>query len=61
MKNFFKNFKTESKKLCKLLGIKNNINNKFNLEKTLKNLYKYKKYLSKEEINYINTNLSKYI
>ena len=33
MKNFFKNFETESRKLCKLLGIKNNINHKFNLEK----------------------------
>ncbi len=59
--NFFKNFKTESKKLCKLLGVSNNINNKFDLEKTLKNLYKYKKFLSTKEINYINTHLSKYI
>ncbi len=58
---FFENFKTESKKLCKLLGIKSHINNKFNLEGTLKNLYKYKKYLSNKEINYINTHLSKYI
>tara|TARA_B100000963_G_scaffold86921_1_gene74554 strand:- start:15 stop:965 length:951 start_codon:yes stop_codon:yes gene_type:complete len=58
---FFKNFETESRKLCKLLGIKNNINHKFNLEKTSKNLYKYKNYLTKEEINYINKNLSKFI
>ena len=58
---FFENFKTESKKLCKLLEIKSHINNKFNLEGTLKNLYKYKKYLSNKEINYINTHLSKYI
>ena len=60
MKNFFKILKL-SQKLCKLLGIKNNINHKFNLEKTSKNLYKYKNYLTKEEINYINKNLSKFI
>ena len=60
MKNFLKILKL-SLKLCKLLGIKSHINNKFNLEGTLKNLYKYKKYLSNKEINYINTHLSEYI
>ena len=59
--NFFENFNTESKKLCKLLKIRNNIKHKFNLRNTLKNLYKYKDCLSKKEINYINKNLSKYI
>ena len=34
---------------------------KFNLKNTLKNLYKYKNYLTKKEINYINKNLSKHI
>ena len=58
---FFGNFKTESKKLCKLLKIKYNTNNKFNLDNTVKNLYKYKKHLNSKEINYINKNLSKYI
>ena len=58
---FLKIFETSQEKLCKLLGIKNNINHKFNLEKTSKNLYKYKNYLTKEEINYINKNLSKFI
>ena len=59
--NFFENFDQESKKLCNSLKIKNIIGNKFNLKNTLKNLYKYKKYLTKKEINYINKNLSKYI
>ena len=58
---FFGNFKTESKKLCKLLKIKYNTNNKFDLDNTVKNLYKYKKHLNSKEINYINKNLSKYI
>ena len=34
--NFFENFSKESKKLCKLLEIKNNIKHKFNLKNTLK-------------------------
>ncbi len=58
---FFGNIKTESKKLCKLLKIRHNVNNKFDLNSTIKNLYKYKKYLSNKEINYINKHLSKYI
>ena len=59
--NFFENFKTESRKLCRLLGIKNKTNHKFNLKSTQKNLYKYKNFMTKKEINYINENLSKYI
>ena len=59
--NFFENFNTESKKLCKSLEIKYNTKHKFNLKNTLKNLYKYKNYLTKKEINYINKNLSKHI
>ncbi len=58
---FFGNFKIESKKLCKLLKIKNDTNHKFNLDNTYKNLYKYKKHLSDKEINYINKHLSEYI
>tara|TARA_B100000963_G_C22603183_1_gene661250 strand:+ start:41 stop:994 length:954 start_codon:yes stop_codon:yes gene_type:complete len=58
---FFENFKIESKKLCRLLKIKNDINHKFVLENTVKNLYKYKKSLSRKEISYINKHLSEYI
>jgi len=58
---FFENFNNESRKLCRLLKIKNNISHSFNLDNTLKNLYKYKKYLSSKEIDYINKNLSEYI
>ena len=58
---FFKNFDSESKKLCKLLKIKGNIKHNFNLKNTLKNLYKFENYLTKKEINYINKNLSEYI
>ena len=58
---FFKNFDSESKKLCKLLKIKGNIKHNFNLKNTLKNLYKFENYLTKKEIDYINKNLSKYI
>ena len=58
---FFKNFDTESKKLCKLLKIKGNIKHNFNLKNTLKNLYKFENYLTKKEIDYINKNLSEYI
>ncbi len=58
---FFGNFKIESKKLCRLLKIKNDINHKFVLENTVKNLYKYKKSLSRKEIGYINKHLSEYI
>ena len=58
---FFGNFKIESKKLCRLLKIKNDINHKFVLENTVKNLYKYKKSLSRKEISYINKHLSEYI
>ena len=58
---FFGNFKTESKKLFKLLKIKQGVNSKFDLNNTIKNLHKYKKYLNSKEINYINKNLSKYI
>ena len=58
---FFENFNNESRKLCRLLKIKNNIGHSFNLDNTLKNLYKYKKYLSSKEIDYINKNLSEYI
>ncbi len=58
---FFGNYKTESKNLCKLLKIKHSLNNKFDLNHTIKNLHKYKKYLNSKEISYINKNLSKYI
>ena len=57
---FFGNLRL-SQKLCKLLKIKYNVNNKFDLNNTIKNLHKYKKHLNNKEINYINKNLSKYI
>ena len=44
-----------------ILKIKQGVNSKFDLNNTIKNLHKYKKYLNSKEINYINKNLSKYI
>ena len=45
------------KKLCKILGIRHNVSHKFDLDNTLKNLYKYKRHLSIKEIKYINKHL----
>ena len=59
--NFFENFDKEQKKLCKMLDIPINTTNKFNLNHTLSNLYKYKKNLSRKEINYINKELKSFI
>lgn len=55
--HFFENFKEESLKLCDQLGIDKNVNSDFDLNYTLKNLYKYRKNLSKYEIEYIDKNL----
>ena len=58
--NFFENFETETKILSNKLNIDINIKNTFNLDYTLKNLYKYKDNLSSEEISYIDNNLNEY-
>lgn len=55
---FFENFENEKNKLSNLLEIENDDKNNFDLNHTLKNLYKYKENLSKEEINYIENNLN---
>ena len=56
--NFFENFQKEKDRLSNLLEIKIENTSKFNLNHTLKNLYKYKENLSKEEIKYIDDNLN---
>lgn len=57
---FVINHEFEKKKINNFLKI-NNINSDFDYLKTKNNLFNYKKRLSKEEINYINKNLSKYV
>ena len=56
---FFKNFKN-SRKACKH-RYQDNVSHKFDLDNTLKNLYKYKRHLSIKEIKYINKNLAVYL
>ena len=57
---FFDNFHNEKIKLCKSLGISENMVDDFNLEHTRRNLFKYKKNLSTNEINYIDEHLKDY-
>tara|TARA_B100000963_G_scaffold362021_2_gene402168 strand:- start:10350 stop:11327 length:978 start_codon:yes stop_codon:yes gene_type:complete len=57
---FIINHNTVKKKINKYLKIKN-IKTNFDYIKTKKNLFNYKKKLSKEEINYINKNLKEYV
>ena len=54
---FFENFYKEKERLSHLLGIEVENTNNFDLDFTLKNLHKYKNYLSKEEINFIDENI----
>ena len=49
--NFFENFEEEKEKLSKKLNVKLNCNHNFDLNHTKKNLYKYKKNLSNDEID----------
>ena len=58
---FFLDYDKEKKKLNKFLNIEIDPENKFDIEKTRNNIYKAKKYLSKNEINKINLKLKKYL
>ncbi len=55
--HFFENYEAEIRKLSDRLELKLEGNN-FDLNYTLKNLYKYKKGLSPEEINFIDNNIN---
>ena len=55
--HFFENFYKEKDRLSHRLGIEVEKTNNFDLDFTLKNLHKYKDYLSKEEINFIDKNI----
>ena len=59
--NFILNHKKEKKKLLKFLGIKEDLDNKFNLSKSEKNIFKAKKNLSKIELKKISFHLKKYL
>ncbi len=56
--NFFSNYNVEVEKLCKTLNLKIEKKDNFDLNYTLKNLYKYKHHLTSEEINYIDKNIN---
>jgi len=58
---FFENFYDESKKLCDQLGIDKKIDSNFDLNHTLKNLYKFENNLSSYDKSYLEKNLKKYI
>jgi hypothetical protein len=55
--NFFENFNIEKIKLSKNLGISTMCKDNFDINHTLKNLYKFKDNLSKDEIKYLDDNL----
>tara|TARA_Y100000591_G_C21734267_1_gene645794 strand:- start:86 stop:1081 length:996 start_codon:yes stop_codon:yes gene_type:complete len=64
--DFILNFDKENKRICKFLNINKNIsfkkNNKlFNIEFSRSNIYKSKKFLSKNELKLIKKNLRKYL
>ena len=59
--DFFENFEKASNELCSNLEIQTDVKLNFDLNHTLKNLYKYKKNLSKYEIDYIDENLREFI
>ncbi len=58
---FLNNFDVERKKLNKFVGLNINENSKFNLKKSLKNLYKAKSHLTKKELRNIESNLRQYL
>ena len=58
MKTFFQNFEVEKRKLSTKLDISHDCKDNFNLQHTLKNLFKYRKNLTNEEILYIDKNLN---
>ncbi len=55
--SFFENFNIEKIKLSKNLGISTMCKDNFDINHTLKNLYKFKDNLSKDEIKYLDDNL----
>ena len=55
--SFFENFNVEKIKLSQNLGISTRCKDNFDINHTLKNLYKFKDNLSKEEIKYLDDNL----
>ena len=55
--SFFENFNIEKIKLSKNLGIGTMCKDNFDINHTLKNLYKFKDNLSKDEIKYLDDNL----
>ena len=59
--NFFSNYKSEKIKLCGELGIPAETNDKFNLENTKKNLFKFKDHLQSDEIELIDKELKEFI
>ncbi len=59
--NFFSNYKLEKVKLCKELGILPETNDKFKLESTRKNLFKFKDHLQHNEIEFIDKELKEFI
>ena len=58
---FLNNFDVERKKLNKFVGLNINGNSKFNLKKSLKNLYKAKSHLTQKELRNIESNLRQYL
>ena len=61
MKIFFLNFNKEKEKLCERLNINIKDPDNFDLDYTKKNLFKFNKNLSNEEISFINKELKDYI
>ena len=59
--NFFLNFNKEKEKLCERLNINIKDPDNFDLDYTKKNLFKFNKNLSNEEISFINKELKDYI
>ncbi len=59
--NFFSNYDSERIKLCRELNIPTETNDKFNLENTKKNLFKFKDHLQYNEIEFIDKELKEFI
>ena len=58
--NFFENFYKEKDILSNLLEINSEKNDEFDLDRTMKNLYKYKNHLTREEMEYIDKNINEH-
>ena len=59
--DFFSNFSKEKIKLCNTLNIPSDTHDNFDLDYTKKNLFKFKKKLTQDEISYIDNKLKNYI